>query len=98
MRRRAGEERASRLRLEVCVGSALCGAKRGAAEARKHERMVGNVNDRTEEVLLELVPLGDEGLEDIPVRVAVRAEVSSCVVERAPYEHGRPGVQRMRER
>jgi hypothetical protein len=95
MRRRAGEERASRLRLEVCVGSALCGAKRGATEARKRERVAWYVNDRTEEVLLELVPPGDEGLEEIPVRVAVRAKVSNCVVERAPCERGRPVVQRM---
>ncbi|SRR6266516_1483253 len=95
MRSRAGEERASCLRLEMCVGGALCRAKRGETEARKRERVTGNVNDRPEEVALELFPMRDVWPEETSIGVAVSAELRRRVLERAPYERGRSVVQRM---
>jgi hypothetical protein len=60
---RACEKRASRSRLETRVSNALCGAQAGDCEARKRERVTRKVSDRPEELVLEVVPAGDEGLE-----------------------------------
>ena len=95
---RPGEERASRLRLEPRVGEAPCRAKRSKTEARKRERVTRKVDDRPQQLVLELVPAGDQGLEEIPVRVAVRSEFRCRGFERTPYERDRPVVQRMSDR
>jgi hypothetical protein len=96
--RRPGEERASRLRLEARFGEAPSRAKPSKTEARKRERMTRKVDDRPEQLVLELVPAADQGPEEVEVGVAVPSELRCRVLERTRDERGRPVVQRMSDR
>ena len=75
MCRRPREERASRLRLEARLGKAPCRTKRSKTEPRKRERVTRKVDERPEQLVLELVPATDQGLQEIEVCVAVPSEL-----------------------
>ena len=56
------------------------------------------MSDGSEELVLELVPAGNERSEQLQVRVAIRTQLRCCVLERAPYEYGRAVIERVSDR
>ena len=81
MRGGTGKEGPSRVSFKPRVGDALCGAKPGPGKTRKRKRMTRHVNDRPEQLVLQVVPAGDERFDEIPVRGCIAAKLCCGFVD-----------------
>jgi hypothetical protein len=91
----ACEQRACRLQLEARKRKLLRRTKSVETEARDCEWMTWKVDERSQQLALEVVPPSDERFEDSAVRVAVPSKLCCGFLERTPHDHGRPVVERV---
>jgi len=81
MRGGTGKERPSRFGFEPQFGDALCGAEPDPGKTRQRKRMTRHVNDGPEQLLLEVVPPGDERFDKVPVRSCIPAKLCCGFVD-----------------
>jgi hypothetical protein len=56
------------------------------------------MGDRLHQLAFEFVPAGDERFDESPKCIGVCAQLRRSLLERAPCEHGRSVVERVRDR
>jgi len=91
VRSESGEEGASAFGDERASGEQTRGKQAGEAEPGEHERVVRDLDERSERVRREVGPVLDQLRDQAAPGAAIRAEAACGLVERAA-EHDRRAV------